>query len=97
MTRATRMTVWSLGGIGAVLLLVLLAARLLVMTDAGRGWLVSRIKGAVNGPGQTLEIGALTGDPLSGFHIGDVRMSDARGPWLSVRSDRKSTRLNSSH
>jgi translocation and assembly module TamB len=80
------MTVWSLGGIGAVLLLVLLAARLLVMTDAGRGWLVSRIESAVNGPGQTLEIGTLTGDPLSGFHIGNVRMSDGQGQWLSVRS-----------
>lgn len=86
MTRSTRITVWSLGGIGAVLLLVLLAARLLVMTDAGRGWLVSRIEGAVNGPGQTLEIGALTGDPLSGFHIGDLRMSDGQGQWLAVRS-----------
>lgn len=89
MTRSTRIAVWILGGIAGLLVLLLaiaIAARLYVTTDAGRRWLVSQIEKAASSPEQSLEIGALNGDPFSAFQLADVRLGDADGQWLDVRS-----------
>ncbi|MEM1086611.1 MAG: translocation/assembly module TamB domain-containing protein [Pseudomonadota bacterium] len=71
----------TLVGVLALLLILVVAVRLLAMTSVGHGFVEARLE-ALSIRGQTIEINQISGDLLSDFEIGEIRVSDSDGIWL---------------
>lgn len=73
-------------GLLVLLLGVLVAARLWIASDGGRGWLLSQIDGRKAGAYGTLEAEGLSGDPLGKLYLRRLAVRDAEGEWLVAQN-----------
>ncbi|ANY19983.1 hypothetical protein A6F68_01467 [Tsuneonella dongtanensis] len=81
--RTRRVSKWLVGGIAAILLL-LVAALALLNSPIGQRWVVDRIAQVAPASGLTIEIGRIDGDLYGKAQLHDVTLSDPKGPFLTV-------------
>src|SRR3546814_8594803 len=100
MRRAKQIATWGLLGLAGLLAVVAITVTVgfaWLRSDSGRDWLARQIEDAPSTPGEMqLSIGEIAGALPQSLVARNVVVSDNEGPWLTI-SDRKSTRLNSSH
>lgn len=84
-TPKRRSWIWKLAlGLAVAIAVVVVLARLLIGGAPGRS-LVERVLADNSFAGQTIEMDGFDGDILSSARIGELRISDAEGVWLTAR------------
>lgn len=72
-------------GLSLAVLLVLLGAGFAwLQTGAGKAWLADTVSDLASTPEMRIQITGLTGTVPFDMRVAQIRLSDARGPWLTV-------------
>ena len=79
---------WISAAVGLVLavFLCLVAGRLWIASDGGRGWLLSQIDGRRAGAYGTIEAEGLSGDPMDKAYLRRLAIRDSEGEWLVIQN-----------
>lgn len=76
---------WAGGGLVGLLLLLIVVARFVVLTETGRNTLVGWLDGMDLGRVGTLQLEGLSGDVLGDFKVRRLAIVDEKGVWVEGR------------